>query len=169
MTRGVSDTPSQAPLPLMSLLWSSPASHVSRTLLFCLSDKLRCSGGSGTSGHRKGNVSTVPGVAFVPSPPQAQGSPPPSAPSAGSGVHMSRPSGPGPSADSSTSVPYWGSRPPPARCPGPLWPPVSIPGGLCWPHLWTWALTRSGQASCAGRGRAGPGKCYAQPRRLSWQ
>lgn len=98
VTRGISDTPSQAPLPRMSLLWSSPASHVSRTLLFCLSDKLRCSGGSGTSGHRKGNISTVPGVAFVPSPPQARGSPPPSAPSADSGVHMSRPLGPGPSA-----------------------------------------------------------------------
>lgn len=168
MTQGVSDTQSQAPLPLMSLLWSSPASHVSRTLLFCLSDKLRCSGGSGTSGHRKGNISTVPGVAFVCSPPQVRSSPPPSAPSAGSGVHMSRPSGPGPSALfyvcsllGLTATTCLVSRAALAH--------VSIPGGLCWPHLWTWALTRSGLASCAGRGRVGPGKCYAQPRKLSWR
>lgn len=58
-------------LPLMSLLWASPASHVSRTLLLCLSDKRRLSGGSGTSNQReggpgeKGTMSRVQGMAFV--------------------------------------------------------------------------------------------------------
>lgn len=70
-------------LPLMSLLWASPASHVSRTLLLCLSDKRRLSGGSGTSNQReggpgeKGTMSRVRGVAFVRRPvPQALGRPP---------------------------------------------------------------------------------------------
>lgn len=70
-------------LPLMSLLWASPASHVSRTLLLCLSDKRRLSGGSGTSNQReggpgeKGTMSRVQGVAFVCRPlPPALGRPP---------------------------------------------------------------------------------------------
>lgn len=58
-------------LPRMSLLWVSPASHVSRTLLSRLSDKRRLSGGSGTSNWRErgrgdeGAVSRVQGVAFA--------------------------------------------------------------------------------------------------------
>lgn len=63
-------------LPRMSLLWVSPASHVSRTLLSRLSDKRRLSGGSGTSNWREkgrgdeGAVSRVQGVAFArPAPP----------------------------------------------------------------------------------------------------
>lgn len=152
----------------MSLLWSSPASHVSRTLLSCFSDKRRCSGGSGTSGHRKGKLSIVPGMAFVPQPRPGTGQHPPLCRSASSGIRGSQPSGSGPCADSSTSVPCWGSQPPPARPPGPRQPHIGILGGPCWPRLWVWALTKSRKAACAEEVGLALENVTAQTRRLSW-